>query len=78
MLSEDPTRSYRTSADERIWRWVLVFDQMVSDRTFLPKDQLDEYEHLEFVSRARTPKSRVTPYATYRGIDRAPCVFSFG
>jgi hypothetical protein len=31
---------------------VLVLDPMVSGRTFIPKDQLDEYEDLEFVSRA--------------------------
>jgi hypothetical protein len=36
---------------------VLVSDPMLSSRTFIPKDQLDEYEDLEFVSRARTPKS---------------------
>jgi hypothetical protein len=33
---------------------VLVFDPAVSGRTFIPTDQLDEYEDLEFVSRART------------------------
>lgn len=31
---------------------VLVSDPMVSGRTFIPRDQLDEYEDLEFVSRA--------------------------
>ncbi len=31
---------------------VLVSDPMVSDRTFIPKAQLAEYEDLEFVSRA--------------------------
>jgi len=31
---------------------VMVSDPMVSGRTFIPKDQLDEYEDLEFVSRA--------------------------
>jgi hypothetical protein len=35
----------------------LVSDPMVSGRTFIPKDQLDEYEDLEFVSRASTPES---------------------
>jgi len=35
----------------------LISDPMVSGRTFIPKDQLDEYEDLEFVARARTPKS---------------------
>jgi hypothetical protein len=33
---------------------VLVFDPAVSGRTFIPTDQLDEYEDLAFVSRART------------------------
>jgi hypothetical protein len=31
---------------------VMVSDPMVSGRTFIPKEQLDEYEDLEFVSRA--------------------------
>ena len=31
---------------------VLISDPMVSGRTFIPRDQLDEYEDLEFVSRA--------------------------
>jgi hypothetical protein len=35
----------------------LISDPMVSGRTFIPKGQLDEYEDLEFVSRARTPES---------------------
>jgi hypothetical protein len=43
---------------------VLVSDPMVSGRTFIPKDQLDEYEDLEFVSRATTPKSWVTAFAS--------------
>jgi hypothetical protein len=30
---------------------VLISDPIVSGRTFIPKDQLDEYEDLEFVSR---------------------------
>jgi hypothetical protein len=30
---------------------VLISDPLVSGRTFIPKDQLDEYEDLEFVSR---------------------------
>jgi hypothetical protein len=33
---------------------VLVSDPMVSGRTFIPTDQLDEYEDLEFVSRSKT------------------------
>jgi len=32
---------------------VLVLDPKVSGRTFIPRDQLAEYEDLEFVSRAR-------------------------
>ena len=35
---------------------VLISDPMVSGRTFIPHGQLDEYEDLEFVSRA-DPKS---------------------
>jgi hypothetical protein len=31
---------------------VSVSDPMVSSRTFIPRDQLKEYEDLEFVSRA--------------------------
>jgi hypothetical protein len=31
---------------------VMVSDPMVSGRTFIPEDQVDEYEDLEFVSRA--------------------------
>ena len=31
---------------------VLILDPMVSGRAFIPADQLDEYEDLEFVSRA--------------------------
>ncbi len=31
---------------------VLILDPMVSGRTFIPTDQLEEYEDLEFVSRA--------------------------
>jgi hypothetical protein len=30
---------------------VMISDPLVSGRTFIPKDQLDEYEDLEFVSR---------------------------
>jgi hypothetical protein len=30
---------------------VLISGPIVSSRTFIPKDQLDEYEDLEFVSR---------------------------
>jgi hypothetical protein len=30
---------------------VLILDPMVSGRSFIPADQLDEYEDLEFVSR---------------------------
>ena len=32
---------------------VLVLDPKISGRTFIPRDQLAEYEDLEFVSRAR-------------------------
>ena len=32
---------------------VLVIDPKVSGRTFIPRDQLAEYEDLEFVSRTR-------------------------
>jgi len=31
---------------------VVILDPMVSGRTFIPQDQLDECEDLEFVSRA--------------------------
>jgi len=31
---------------------VLIFDPMVSGRSFIPKDQLEAFEELEFVSRA--------------------------
>jgi hypothetical protein len=31
---------------------VLILDPMVSGRTFIPRNQLDDYEDLEFVSRA--------------------------
>jgi len=31
---------------------VMILDPMVSGRTFIPRNQLDEYEDLEFVSRA--------------------------
>jgi hypothetical protein len=31
---------------------VLILDPVISGRTFIPKHQLDEYEDLEFVSRA--------------------------
>jgi hypothetical protein len=31
---------------------VMILDPMVSGRTFIPTDQIDEYEDLEFVSRA--------------------------
>jgi len=31
---------------------VLISDPMVSGRSFIPQDQLDDYEDLEFVSRA--------------------------
>jgi hypothetical protein len=31
---------------------VLISDPMVSGHTFIPQDQLEEYEDLEFVSRA--------------------------
>jgi hypothetical protein len=30
---------------------VLISDPMVPGRTFIPRDQLDEYEDLEFLSR---------------------------
>jgi hypothetical protein len=35
---------------------VMVSDPMVSGRTFISKEQLDEYEDLEFVSRRGRPK----------------------
>jgi hypothetical protein len=35
---------------------VMVLDPMVSGRTFIPRHQLQEYEDLEFVSRA-SPES---------------------
>ncbi|MGA8443325.1 MAG: hypothetical protein WB762_31720 [Candidatus Sulfotelmatobacter sp.] len=44
---------------EHVWRvrefggGVLVIDPKVSGRTFITRDQLAEYEDLEFVSRAR-------------------------
>ena len=44
---------------EHVWQvqefggGVLVIDPKVSGRTFIPRDQLAEYEDLEFVSRAR-------------------------
>ena len=31
---------------------VLILDPLLSGRTFIPLDQIDEYEDLEFVSRA--------------------------
>lgn len=40
---------------------VLVLDPMVSGRTFIPTDQLDEYEDLEFVSRAQRTDSSANP-----------------
>jgi hypothetical protein len=33
---------------------VMILDVMVSGRTFIAKDQLNDYEDLEFVSRAGT------------------------
>lgn len=30
---------------------VMILDPMVSGRTFIPTDQINEYEDLEFVSR---------------------------
>jgi len=33
---------------------VMILDPMVSGRTFIPSDQLSEYEDLEFVSRVGT------------------------
>jgi hypothetical protein len=33
---------------------VMVFDPTVSGRTFIPADQLRDYEDLEFVSRPKT------------------------
>jgi hypothetical protein len=37
---------------------VLISDPTVSGRTFIPKEQLDEYEDLEFVSRATSANSK--------------------
>lgn len=31
---------------------VMILEAKISGRTFIPRDQLDEYEDLEFVSRA--------------------------
>lgn len=36
---------------------VLILDPKVSGRTFIPRDQLDDYEDLEFVSRMSKGKS---------------------
>ena len=50
------------SADDRQYAWyvqeyggdVMVFDPIVSGRTFVPAEQLPGYEGLEFVSRPKT------------------------
>jgi hypothetical protein len=50
------------SADDPQYAWyvqeygggVMVFDPTVSGRTFIPTDQLRDYEDLEFVSRPKT------------------------
>jgi hypothetical protein len=35
---------------------VLTLDPMVSGRTFIPSNELDEYEDLEFISRGQATK----------------------
>jgi hypothetical protein len=47
----DPQQSWHVS---EFGGGVLISDPMVSGRTFIPRDQLDECEDLEYVSRAES------------------------
>ncbi len=57
----NPASGYLSESDEEL-AWyakefgggVLIFDPLVSGRTFIPVDELTDYEDLEFVSRGQT------------------------
>src|SRR5215469_7171020 len=53
LVATDPSDSEQAWHVKEFGGGVLIADPMVSGRTFIPKDQLAEYEDLEFVSRAR-------------------------
>jgi len=52
LVSTDPSNPEQEWHVTEFGGGVLVSDPTVSGRTFIPRDQLDEYEDLEFVSRA--------------------------
>jgi hypothetical protein len=52
LVSTDPNDPEQAWHVSEFGGGVLISDPMVSGRTFVPRDQLDEYEDLEFVSRA--------------------------
>lgn len=52
LVSTDPNDPEQAWYVTEFGGGVLVSDPMVSGRTFIPADQLDECEDLEFVSRA--------------------------
>jgi hypothetical protein len=52
LVACDPRESEAAWYMKEFGGGVLVSDPMVSGRTFIPKEQLDENEDLEFVSRA--------------------------
>ena len=56
-LPNDPNAAAAWYA-RRYGSGVLISDPTVSGRTFIPKEQLDEYEDLEFVSRATSANSQ--------------------
>jgi hypothetical protein len=56
-LPNDPNAAAACYA-RRYGSGVLISDPTVSGRTFIPKEQLDEYEDLEFVSRATSANSK--------------------
>ena len=55
-LPNDPNAAWYAT---RYGSGVLISDPTVSGRTFIPKEQLDEYEDSEFVSRATSANSQM-------------------
>lgn len=54
LVAADPNEPEHAWLVQEFGGGVMILDPMVSDRTFIATDQLNDYEDLEFVSRAGT------------------------
>jgi hypothetical protein len=54
LVAFDPNEPEHASYVQEFGGGAMILDPMVSGRTFITIDQLNDYEDLEFVSRART------------------------